>query len=108
MVTKVVVDDAYLRDYEFADLGGFVTGAAQAAAREIGRRATELMLPMSERRQAISQRSGMLVDAPDFSDVMAAMNVSGDFSDAPPAGEDSDSDFEDQPSPYPIVRKTDV
>jgi DNA-binding protein YbaB len=42
-VTKVVVDESYLDEFEFADVAGYVTTAAQAAAREVQRQDATLI-----------------------------------------------------------------
>src|SRR3982751_3353758 len=73
MVTSTVIDDAYVVDYELADLGGHVTTAAQAAAREVERRGAELLAPLQRGRDAISALSGTLTDAPDLHALITSM-----------------------------------
>jgi DNA-binding protein YbaB len=107
VVTEIVIDESYLSDYELADLGGHIAGAAQAAAREIGQRAASLMATLTQRRQTISARAGMLVDAPDFADVLATLNIAGAGGNEPRPEDQSEDDSQDE-SPYPIVRRTDV
>jgi len=66
MVTSTVVAETYLQDFEFADLAGHITDAAQAAVRDVERRAVELFAPMARHRQALSAISGRVLDAPEF------------------------------------------
>jgi DNA-binding protein YbaB len=65
-VIKTVIDESYLDEYEFAELADHVTEAARAATREAGRRVTEMMAPISERRNALSSLSEVVEGAPDL------------------------------------------
>jgi uncharacterized protein YukE len=51
-----------VEDYELADLGGYVVGAAQGAAREVERLAAGVIAPLTARREEISGLSSALVD----------------------------------------------
>ena len=53
-VVATVVDECYLEDHEFAELGGYVTSAARAAARQVEERSGALLAPMNERREEVS------------------------------------------------------
>jgi DNA-binding protein YbaB len=102
MVTKTVIDEAYLDEFELADLGGHITTAAQQAAQEIERQSAALLAPLTERRQEISSLSGVVGDAPDFSDLMSSLT-----SFATPASSHAD-DGDDDPkehSSFPTVRR---
>jgi len=98
------IDEAYLEEFEFADLGGYITTAAQQAAREIEQRAAALLAPLTKRRTEISSLSGLMAEVPDFHDLLAGLT-----SPAPGAGEAPGADERDdgthEGSPYPIVRR---
>lgn len=73
VVTDVTVDDAYLDDHEFEELGGHVVAAAQEAAREMERQAQEVFAPLVERRTAITDLSASIRDVPEFGEALAAV-----------------------------------
>jgi DNA-binding protein YbaB len=73
-VREIVVDESYLDDHEFADLGEHVTRAAQAATREVGRQVSELMVPINDRRMAFPSLSDIVDGAPDFRDLLPDWN----------------------------------
>jgi len=77
-VVKTVVDDSYLEDFELAELGDHVTGAAQAAVRQLDARAQELLAPMNERRKAVSEISGNVIGLPGFREALAEVSAMGD------------------------------
>lgn len=101
VVTAVEVDDAYLEEFEFDDLGGFVVAAAQAAAREVDRQGAALLAPLSERREAISGMSGA-VEVPEFGDILSRLRS---FTGGPVADQGSGDVHEDleDASSYPVV-----
>lgn len=104
-VTGVVIDETYLADYELADLGGHVTTAAQAAAREIDRKAAELMVSLTEGRDSLSAMSRALVDVPVFAEVLSGMDI-GALPPAPAAESDPEVDEGDwSGTRFPTVRK---
>jgi DNA-binding protein YbaB len=104
MVTEIVIDETYLDEFELAELGAHIVGAAQAAGQEIGRRATALTAPLSERRKAISALSGM-VDVPDFAEVLSNLNASVPVvPDELRPTDRGDEGWEDGPS-FPTVRR---
>jgi hypothetical protein len=80
-VTSVVVDENYLEEFELTELGEHVIQAARAASGHLGRRAGELFEPLAARRQAISAMSGVVVDAPDFGDALAAIRSAAQAAD---------------------------
>lgn len=75
MVTEIKIDETYLDEFELAELGGHIVGAAQAAVQKISRQAATLSAPLSERRKAISELAG-IVDVPDFAEVISNLNAS--------------------------------
>jgi hypothetical protein len=76
LVTNTVIDEAYLDDFDFADLGDHVTSAVQAATREVGRRSAELLSPLTERRKKFPALSDIVEGAPDFKDLMPDLTMS--------------------------------
>jgi DNA-binding protein YbaB len=102
-VSKVVVDETYLDDFEFADLGGYITRAAQAAAGEVERRAAALLMPLQERRKSISALSGLVVDAPDFQEAIARLGSIGN--DMRSTDDDGDNGEAAGGPAYPTVRR---
>jgi DNA-binding protein YbaB len=75
VVTGVVIDESYLEDYELVDLGGYVVGAAQGAAREVERLAAAMIAPLTARREEISGLSGGLVGVAGFAEVMSRLRL---------------------------------
>lgn len=103
MVTKTVIDEAYLDDFEFADLAGHITTAARGAIREVERLAAELLAPLTARRQEISSFAGLVADVPDFADLIAGLSSSaGDTDQARHPDRDGDGVGEDPR--YPTLR----
>lgn len=100
-VVKTVVDESYLDEFEFADLGGHLTSAAQAAVRQMDKRSEALLAPMNARRKAVSEISGNVIGLPGFREALAEVSAMGDPSPAEPAptGNDGDTD-----SSFPTIR----
>jgi DNA-binding protein YbaB len=96
-VTKVVIDESYLEDFEFADLGELIAGAAREAAEDVERQGAALLAPMTERRGEISALSGAILDVPEFPEALANLT-----SIAPVAPSDARAQDE---SAFPIVRR---
>ena len=101
-VTKAVVDETYLDEFELSDLGGYITTAAQQAAQEIDRQSAALLAPLTERRQEISSLSGLVADAPDFGELIAGL---GSFAAPPSSRADDGDDGLEERSPFPTVRR---
>jgi DNA-binding protein YbaB len=100
-VVKTVIDESYRDQFDFDDLGGYVTSAARAAAQEVQRRAQELFNPLTERRQTIASMSGT-IDLPDFSELLSRINPATEVVDTNTvAPEDDDEDH----STYPTVKE---
>jgi DNA-binding protein YbaB len=68
-VIETVIDESYLDDHEFDELGAHFTAAAQAAAAEAARRVAEIMAPITERRRALLSMSEDVEGAPDLAAV---------------------------------------
>lgn len=107
MVVKTVIAETYLDDYELTELGGYITTAAQAAAREVERRTAALIKPLSERRKEISGSAGLLTNAPGLEELMSGLDSLLPSPDAPvlaDGGRDSRDAVGEEDSSYPIVR----
>lgn len=65
-VVKTAVDETYLDEYEFEELADHFTEAARAATREVGRRVSAMMAPISERRKALHSLSETVEGVPDL------------------------------------------
>ena len=104
IVTGVVIDESYLKDFELADLGAHIAEASREAAEEIGRRAAAMLEPLTQRRGAIRAMSDIAVDIPEFGDALASLNLA-----APPGNEATaaapDEDGWDGRSSFPSVRQ---
>jgi DNA-binding protein YbaB len=105
MVTEIVIDETYLEEFELAELGGHIVGAARAAGQEVGRQAVALGAPLSERRKAISALSGM-VDVPEFAEVISNLNPPASVvpDELRPNDSGDEEGWEDGPS-FPTVRR---
>jgi DNA-binding protein YbaB len=66
---KTVIDESYLDEYEFDELGDHITEAAEAASRDAARRVAEMMAPISERRKGLPSLSEVMEGAPDLRDL---------------------------------------
>ena len=102
MVTKTVIDESYLNEFEFTELAGHITTAAQEAAHEIERQSAALLAPITERRNEIPSLSSLVVDAPDFHDLITSLNPPAAGAPEPRRADD---DGLDEHSPYPTVRR---
>jgi DNA-binding protein YbaB len=100
-VIKTVVDEAYLEEYNFADLGGYITDAAQTAARNVAQRVAELMVPLNERRKQLPSLSDIVDGAPDLRSLFDDLN---NASARPAATPDTRGDDWEEPTDYPTVR----
>lgn len=98
VVSKTVVDESYLDDHDLAELGDFVTTAAQDAAREVQRQAAGLLAPLAERRARFPSLADIVDGAPDIRDLLAQLRAADEGQSS--AGDD-DRREEDA---YPVVR----
>nr|WP_234712899.1 YbaB/EbfC family nucleoid-associated protein [Mycolicibacterium komanii] len=64
-----VIDETYLDEFEFEDLAGHVTEAAQAAIRSAAGQAADMMAPITERRRTLPSMSDFFDGAPDLRDL---------------------------------------
>lgn len=90
VVSAAVVDETYADEHDFADLGGFFTEAAQAAAADVARRSAELLAPLAARRAHFPSLADVVDGAPDLRDWLSPRAAS--------AKPDPDT------GPYPTVR----
>jgi DNA-binding protein YbaB len=104
MVTSTVIHETYLQEFEFTELSGHFTAAAQKAAQELERRGAAIFAPLAQRRQAFSAMSGSLVDAPEFNELMAQLNPAAAAAPNPQRDDDGDEDWPANLQ-YPTVRK---
>jgi DNA-binding protein YbaB len=99
MVTDTMIKESYYDEFDAADLGAYITAAAQQAAREIEHHAAALLAPLTQRRQEISSHAGLLRDAPGFQNLSALIESrSADGDDA--------AETPDEHTPYPTVRSS--
>ncbi|WP_197508062.1 MULTISPECIES: YbaB/EbfC family nucleoid-associated protein [unclassified Mycobacterium] len=103
IVTETVIDEAYLTEFEFGDLAGHITTAAQAAVEQIEQRAEALLAPLLERRQEITSLSTQAADAPEFRDFMAGLSALA--GQQPRRGGEGADGMEEQVR-YPTVRNS--
>ncbi|ANW66312.1 hypothetical protein BCA37_24495 [Mycobacterium sp. djl-10] len=100
-VVKTVVDESYLDEHELAELGAYVTTAAQAAARQLDQRSEALLAPMNERRKAVSDIAGNVIDLPGFREALAAVGAMGE----PPEPQPKHSPGEtEEGSAFPTIK----
>jgi DNA-binding protein YbaB len=69
-LVRTVIDQCFLDDHDFDELGGYITEAAQAAAAEAAGRVAELVAPINERHKRFPSFSDIVAGLPDPSDVM--------------------------------------
>jgi DNA-binding protein YbaB len=67
---KTVIDNSYLDDHDFDELGGYITEAAQAAVQDVGQRVAEMLAPINERYRNFPTFSDIVEGIPDPSDLM--------------------------------------
>lgn len=101
-LTNTVIDETYLEDFEFEELSGHITEAAQTAIRTVAARVAELMAPITERRQALPPLSTVVEGAPDLRDLTPTPLES--LVVAAPRADPDDNDGTDE-SAYPTVRR---
>jgi DNA-binding protein YbaB len=65
-LVETVIDKSYLDDHDFDDLGGYVTQAAQAAARDAGRRVAQMLGPINERHKSFPSYSDIVKGVPEL------------------------------------------
>lgn len=100
-VVKTVIDESYLEEYELAELADHITEAAQAAARRATQRVSEMMAPISDRRNRFPAMSEVIDGAPDLRDLTPPWLESDP---APTPGEAPEGRPRDETS-FPVVRR---
>lgn len=98
---KTVIDESYLDDFEFDELSGHITEAAQAAARTVANRVADLMAPIADRRRRFPALSELVDGAPDLRDLVPS---AADPYGLPQPRPDPDDDGNDE-SAFPTVRR---
>ena len=107
---KTVIDQSFLDEHDFDELGDCVTKAAQAAAEEAGRRVAELLAPINDRHTKLPSFSDIVADLPDPRDLMpSGLDVLGGSPQRPNASSvsspgDIDGDSEGG-AEFPTVRR---
>jgi DNA-binding protein YbaB len=102
-VVKTVIDESYLDEHEFDELSDHITEAARAAAQDVARRLTDMMVPISERRQRFPSLSDIVEGAPDLRDLMPAWPPPTAM--ARPQQQDTDDGDSREDSTFPTVRR---
>jgi DNA-binding protein YbaB len=104
LVTSTVIDEAYLEDFEFAELGGHITTAAQKAGEEVERRSAALLGPMSRRREEITSLGGASGAIPDFQELLSGLRSAVPAELSPQTGDGGSTGW-DEGSSFPTVRR---
>ncbi|MDF2824803.1 MAG: hypothetical protein K0R68_2211 [Mycobacterium sp.] len=102
VVVKTVIDESYLDEYELGELGDHVTKAAQAAASQLDQSSEALLAPMNERRKAVQDIAGNVIDLPGFREALAAVGAMGESPRSQPKPVDAEGD---NGSSFPTVRR---
>lgn len=74
VVCHTAVDESYLDQHELAELGNYVTAAAQAAASDVERQTAELFAPLAGRRERFPSLSDIVEGAPDIRDLVSRLH----------------------------------
>ena len=69
-VVKTVIDESYLDEHDFEDLGDYVTEAAQAAMHDAGQRVAQMLAPINKRHSSFPSFSEIVDGVPDLKDLM--------------------------------------
>ncbi|MGH3723711.1 MAG: YbaB/EbfC family nucleoid-associated protein [Mycobacterium sp.] len=70
IVIRTVVDESYVDEHDLADLGSYVTAAAQDATHDVQWQLAEMFEPISERRELFPSLSEIVHGAPDIRDLV--------------------------------------
>jgi DNA-binding protein YbaB len=99
---KTAIDETYLDEFEFEELSGHITEAAQTAVRMAATQVAEMMTPITERRQSLPPLSDIIEGAPDLRKLtptaLESFVVTGQRADP------DDNDGTDE-SEFPTVRR---
>jgi DNA-binding protein YbaB len=107
-LVKAVVDESFLHDHDFEELGHYLTEAARAAADEAGRRVAELMAPINERHKKFPSFSDIVAGLPDPANLMSpGLDIFGGAAQPPQASTAgrADDDVAESGFEFPTVRK---
>jgi DNA-binding protein YbaB len=69
-LVETVIDEGFLDDHDFEELGEYVTKAAAAAAQEAAHRVAEMLAPINERHSKFPSFSDIIDGMPDPGDLM--------------------------------------
>jgi DNA-binding protein YbaB len=103
LVTKVVIDESYLDEHEFSELGAHLTRAAQAAFHQVDEHAEDFIVAMRRRREAVSAMYEAVVGSSDLPDRLAELGSPAGQAGAVRSG-DHDGDGWEHGSALPTVR----
>ncbi|MGV9800137.1 YbaB/EbfC family nucleoid-associated protein [Mycobacterium sp. NPDC003449] len=99
-VIGTAIDESYLDEFEFEELGEHLTAAAQSAAQAAADEVAAMMVPLGERRRMMPALSEIVDGAPDLRDLTDSV-LGHDGPIGPPRGRDDDGLDE---SAFPTVR----
>jgi DNA-binding protein YbaB len=99
VVSDAAIDESYLDEHDLADLGNYVTEAAQHAARDVERQAARLLAPLAERRARFPSLADIVDGAPDIRNLRSILHTAEAVQ--PFVGEHEQHADE---NPYPRVR----
>jgi DNA-binding protein YbaB len=105
LVSSIVIDESYLNDFDFADLGGHVTTAARKAGEEVEQRSAALLAPMTQRRAEISSVAGSGGGVPDLEVLLSGLRSAVPVDGSVQAGGGEGAGWAEGPSSFPVVRK---
>jgi DNA-binding protein YbaB len=100
VVSRTVVDESYSDQHDLAELGNYITAAAQAAAGDVERQTAELLAPLAARRERFPSLSDIVDGAPDIRDLVPPLHP---VDTAQPSAGDADHDG-GEAAHYPTVR----
>lgn len=101
-LSAVVIDESYLEEFEFTELGGHIVDASRTAFADLEARSAALLEPLTRRHEAINALPNPLTDVPDFQDLFKILQSTVL---SPPTGETGHSSDDDEGSSYPTVRR---
>jgi DNA-binding protein YbaB len=101
VVSTAAVDESYFDDYDLAELGHYVTAAAQAAAGDVERQTAELLAPLADRRAQFPSLSEVVDGAPDIRALVPHLNSVDQQQQHARDGKPGREDARD----YPTVRR---
>jgi DNA-binding protein YbaB len=108
-LVNIVIDESYLDDHDFDELGGHILEAAQEAAGEAGQRTAEMLAPINERGQSFPTFSEIAEGMPNLAGLMPP-ELADFIEGAPgkgPSGASADGGYDDgdDGAEFPTVRR---